>query len=533
MICAADTVGIFQIESRAQMSMLPRLRPRCFYDLVIEVAIVRPGPIHGNMVHPYLRRRNGEEPVTYPSEDVKEVLAKTLGVPLFQEQAMRLAIVAAGFTPEEADRLRHAIAAWKSRQQAVMNFGDRLINGMIERGYPRAFAERCFKQIQGFSEYGFPESHAASFALLVYVSAWLKCYHPAAFAAALINSQPMGFYAPAQIIRDAREHGVEVRPIDVHHSGWECGLEEGRHEGGEGGEGSDGATPKESGRRSDEEVPVRAPLLAARSSTSASPALRLGMRLIKGMRQEEAETIAAAVARHPDPSGFDSVQALWRASGVRASALKRLASADAFQSMGLDRQAALWQVKALHDEALPLLEKRHEGGSDEEEHALRSSLFAPRSSPPPAFSFLPAISEPRKVMQDYVTTGLSLRGHPVSFIRNRLDKAGVTPAIELKDEDQWPHGSSIAVAGIVLVRQRPGTASGIVFMTLEDETAVSNLIVRSQVFERCRKAARHGVVIIARGRVERRGQVVHILAHRLKDISDQVRELAAASRNFH
>ena len=257
------------------------------------------------------------------------------------------------------------------------------------------------------------------------------------------------------------------------------------------------------------------------------------MRLIKGMRQEEAETIAAAVARHPDPSGFDSVQALWRASGVRASALKRLASADAFQSMGLDRQAALWQVKALHDEALPLLEKRHEGGSDEEEHALRSSLFAPRSSPPPAFSFLPAISEPRKVMQDYVTTGLSLRGHPVSFIRNRLDKAGVTPAIELKDEDQWPHGSSIAVAGIVLVRQRPGTASGIVFMTLEDETAVSNLIVRSQVFERCRKAARHGVVIIARGRVERRGQVVHILAHRLKDISDQVRELAAASRNFH
>ena len=477
MICAADTVGVFQIESRAQMSMLPRLRPRCFYDLVIEVAIVRPGPIQGNMVHPYLRRRNGEEPVSYPSEDVRDVLSRTLGVPLFQEQAMKLAIVAAGFTPDEADQLRRSMAAWRRRGDQMERFGVRLVKGMIDRGYPREFADRCFEQIKGFSEYGFPESHAASFALLVYVSCWLKRWHPAVFSAALINSQPMGFYAPAQIVRDAREHGVEVREVDVASSRWDCTLEKGG-------------------------------------------SLRLGMRLVRGLREDEAALVINAVARS---GSLRSIAELWRASGARVSTLRRLASADAFRSMGLDRQAALWEIRSLSDERLPLFEATEKRGQTPLSDAGKGVCPL----------FLPRISDPRKVIQDYVATGLSLKAHPLSFCRDELAARGAVPAGEFADKRRWPHGSKAAVAGIVLVRQRPGTASGIVFMTLEDETGTANLIVRPQVYQRYRRAARHGVIVLARGTVERQGDVVHILVESLEDAAGALAPLAARSRDFH
>ena len=490
MICNADTIGVFQIESRAQMSMLPRLRPRCFYDLVIEVAIVRPGPIQGQMVHPYLRRRNGEEPVEYPNERVRQVLGKTLGVPLFQEQAMQLAIVAAGFTPDEADQLRRAIAAWKSKQKVIFTFGQRLIDGMVANGYDRGFAERCFDQIKGFSEYGFPESHAASFALIVYVSAWLKCHYPAEFAAALINSQPMGFYAPAQIVGDAKAHGVTVDPIDVNFSGWDCLVE--RHEGTE-------ARRHEGG--------------------GADSALRLGMRLVKGLRRDEAEAIADAVARR---GPFDTIDALWRASGVRTQSLRQLAEADAFTSMGLDRQHALWHIRDLHDTPLPLFEQE-----DTILSSLRSEL--PGGAP----SLLPPVPVPAKVIKDYVSTGVSLKAHPISFLRDRLEALGATRAGELRQEARWPGGEPIAVGGVVLVRQRPRTASGVVFMTLEDETGIANLICRPKIFERYRKAARHGVVVLARGRVERQGQVVHVMVSQIEDLSAAMRELAFPARNFH
>ncbi len=482
MVCAADTVGVFQIESRAQMSMLPRLRPRCFYDLVIEVAIVRPGPIQGNMVHPYLRRRNGEEPVSYPSEDVRDVLSRTLGVPLFQEQAMKLAIVAAGFTPDEADQLRRSMAAWRRRGDQMERFGVRLVKGMIDRGYPREFAERCFEQIKGFSEYGFPESHAASFALLVYVSCWLKRWHPAVFAAALLNSQPMGFYAPAQIVRDTREHGVEVREVDVASSRWDCMLEQ-SDEGGD------------------------------------SPCLRLGMRLVRGLREDEAALVVNAVARN---GSFRSIAELWRASGARVTTLRRLASADAFRSMGLDRQAALWEIRALSDEQLPLFDAAEPGAEKD-----------PGSFAAPGSLRLPEISELRKVIQDYVATGLSLKAHPVSFCRDALAARGAVPARKFADRRTWPHGSKAAVAGIVLVRQRPGTASGIVFMTLEDETGTANLIVRPQVYQRYRRAARHGVIVLARGTVERQGDVVHILVESIENADDAIAPLAVRSRDFH
>ncbi len=492
MVCAADTVGVFQIESRAQMSMLPRLRPRCFYDLVIEVAIVRPGPIQGDMVHPYLRRRCGEEPVVFPDEAVREVLGKTLGVPLFQEQAMRLAIVAAGFSPDEADRLRRAMAAWKRKGDQIERFGRRLMQGMIDRGYGEPFARRCFEQIKGFSEYGFPESHAASFALLVYVSAWLKLHHPAAFAAALINSQPMGFYAPAQIVRDALEHGVVVHPVDVNSSRWDCTLEDG---------GVDGA----------------------------GPALRLGMRLVRSLREDEAGAIADAVARR---GPFTSIEALWRGSAVRVAALRCLAAADAFGSMGLDRQRALWEVRALRDEELPLFEEEKGtvpffGGQCS---GVDRGPLAEKGDWP---LLLPPVPEPRKVVQDYAALGLSLKAHPVSFMREKLEARGAVGAAEFADAVRLPHGSRAAVGGIVLVRQRPGTASGIVFMTIEDETGIANLILRPRIYERDRSAARHGVVVLARGKVERQGDVVHLLVDSIESADWAVAELASRSRDFH
>ena len=513
MICSADTIGVFQIESRAQMSMLPRLRPRCFYDLVIEVAIVRPGPIQGKMVHPYLRRRNGEEPVIYPDERVKEVLGKTLGIPLFQEQAMRLAIVGAGFTPDEADQLRRAMAAWKRKGNQIEKFGKRLIDGMISRGYPLEFAQRCFEQIKGFSDYGFPESHAASFALLVYVSAWLKKHHPAAFAAALINSQPMGFYAPAQLVRDAQEHGVEVYAVDVNYSQWDCTLQE-RHAPGTG-------TPPEQARRDEgTELFSREPKASAWGKDA--PSLRLGMRLIKGLREDEANAISQAVDRY---GSFTSIERLWRTSSVRIVTLRALARADAFGSMGLDRQAALWEIRRLRDDELPLFDGKRDnvhlapgeytGGSGGERDAL------------------PPIPQPRKVVQDYAAVGLSLKAHPISFIRLMLESRGAIEAAQLKDAKRYPQGMVVSVAGIVLVRQRPATASGIIFMTLEDETSISNLIIRPHIYERFRPAARHGVIILARGRVERQGEVIHILVDHVQSIEWPAEALQASSRDFH
>ncbi len=515
MICHADTIGVFQIESRAQMSMLPRLKPRHFYDLVIEVAIVRPGPIQGNMVHPYLRRRNGEDPVSYPNAAIEAVLSRTLGVPLFQEQAMQLSIVAAGFTPDEADKLRRAMAAWKRKGDAIFRFGEKLINGMLANGYPREFADRCFEQIKGFSEYGFPESHAASFAILVYVSAWLKRHKPAAFAAALINSQPMGFYRPAQIIGDAREHGVEVLPVDVNRSGWDCSLEA-----------SDEATKRRSDEGTEPEAQARV-LEAARDEETKrrrdgvgeareswgrpGPAIRLGMRLVKGLSRDDAERIADAVA---DRGPFSTIEALWRASGVSAAFLKKLAQADAFGSMGLDRQAALWQIRPLRDDRLPLFEQTD--GTDET-----------------GLDLLPRIKPGRRVLQDYESTGLSLKAHPVSFVRRGLAELGAITAADLRSEAACPTGRRVQVAGLVLVRQRPGTASGVVFITLEDETGIANLILWPKVFERFRREARLSRVLLASGRVERQGEVVHLHVERLESLDGEVPMGVRGSRDFH
>lgn len=494
MMCKADTIGVFQIESRAQMSMLPRLRPRCFYDLVIEVAIVRPGPIQGNMVHPYLRRRAGEEPVTYPDEAVRKVLGRTLGVPLFQEQAMALAIVAAGFTPGEADQLRRAMAAWKRKGDLIYRFGQRIIEGMTRRGYGRDFAERCFEQIKGFSEYGFPESHAASFALLVYASAWLKKHHPAAFAASLLNSQPMGFYAPAQIVRDAREHGVLVREIDVNHSDWDCTLE---------------------GPRT----------------------MRLGMRLAKSMREEEAVALATSrAARGP----FTSIPQLRQRSGVSVGSLRALARADAFASMGMDRQHALWTIQSMRDDELPLFDQHDKSHATLPAPDPRVDVIAsePANVPNPLdldalTTALPAIAPHRIVHQDYAATGLSLKAHPMSFLRDRLNERKVVRARDLALSMATPNGRRVSVAGLVLVRQRPGTASGIVFITMEDETGIANLIIRPAIFEKFRSIARMSVALLASGRVERAHDVVHVLVSNLESIDAWQPDLIARSRDFH
>jgi error-prone DNA polymerase len=471
MICKADTVGVFQIESRAQMSMLPRLRPRCYYDLVIEVAIVRPGPIQGQMVHPYLKRRSGEEPVTYPTPEIERVLARTLGVPLFQEQAMAMAIVAAGFSAGEADQLRRAIASWKRSANAIKVFERKLIDGMLSRGHSAHFAAQVFTQISGFAGYGFPESHAASFALLVYCSCWLKRHKPAAFAAALINSQPMGFYQPAQIIRDAQEHGVTVLPIDVNLSHWDCTL-----------------------------VP---------SPTSDGHAIRLGMRLAKGLPEADADRIMNARLSGPYPD----ILRLWRRSGSSVRGLRRLAEADAFGSMRLSRRAALWAIQALRDDPMPLFE--HAVPADDEP--------APLPTPEPS----------SEVAEDYRSVGLSLKAHPLSFARESLAAKGVTPNADLADERKTPTNRRTTVAGIVLVRQRPGTASGIVFMTIEDETGVANLIFRPAVYERFRRVARHSPVIAATGTVERAGRVVHLLVRSIREIRLNEGHTFQESRNFH
>jgi error-prone DNA polymerase len=487
MICKADTVGVFQIESRAQMSMLPRLKPRCYYDLVIEVAIVRPGPIQGDMVHPYLRRRNGEEPVTYHSPEIERVLGRTLGVPLFQEQCMSLAVSAAGFTPGEADQLRRAMAAWKRSGAAILKFERKLIDGMIARGYSQEFAGQVFTQISGFSGYGFPESHAASFALLVYASCWLKCHTPAAFAAALINSQPMGFYQPAQIIRDAKEHGVEVRPIDAMLSRWDCTLE---------------------------------PTNCARPElhTSTQPAIRLGMRLVKGLSQAHAERVVAMLEESPRPRTLDELTCTARKKGVPIEALRHLARADAFGSLGLSRRQALWTLTRLDADALPLFD----GLNDDAAHAedADSSLH------------LPMVNPADEVTLDYARAQLSLKAHPISFVREELDRLRVVPTRHLRDETHTPAGTRVTVAGLVLVRQRPGTASGIVFMTIEDETGIANVIVFPKVYQRCRAAAKHSVAVLCTGRIERQGEVVHLKATRIRRLELHT-GLPGGSRDFH
>jgi error-prone DNA polymerase len=467
MLCRADSVGVFQVESRAQMTMLPRLRPRNFYDLVIEVAIVRPGPIQGDMVHPYLRRRNGEETVEYPSPELAAVLGKTCGVPLFQEQAMRIAIVAAGFSPAEADGLRRAMATFRRTGQ-VGNFRDKFIGGMVGRGYQADFAERCFRQIEGFGDYGFPESHAASFALLVYVSAWLKCHYPAAFACALLNSQPMGFYAPAQIVRDARDHGVAVRPVDVNRSAWDCTLEDD----------ADGAVSRRDG-----------------------PALRLGFRQVRGLR--EADMAALVAARG---AGVSSVRELWLRSGLGPAVLERLAGADAFGSLGLDRRAALWAVRGLGPPPLPLF----------------AAAAAAEAGPEAAVALAPA-APGEQVIDDYAALRLTLRAHPLALLRRGLAARRVLPAAALADAAP---GSVVTVAGLVICRQRPGTASGVIFATLEDETGIANLIIWPRVFERHRKAVMRARLMQATGRLQREGLVIHIVALRLVDLSDRLAALA-------
>jgi error-prone DNA polymerase len=538
MIRRADTMGVFQIESRAQMSMLPRLRPRCFYDLVIEVAIVRPGPIQGNMVHPYLRRRSGQEPVTYPSPEIRQVLEKTLGVPLFQEQAMRLAVVAAGFTPGEADQLRRAMGAWR-RPGIIDQFHKKLIEGMHGRGLSQEYAEAVFRQIRGFGDYGFPESHAASFALLVYVSAWLKYHHMAAFTAALLNSQPMGFYAPAQLVRNARDHGVEVRPVDVNHSDWDCTLEEvGSRQKAVGSGEND-----ECGMMNDECQTEPSSIHHSSFIIHHFP-LRLGFRMMTGFCEAHARRIVEARGAEP----FGSVEDFARRTGLSRSAITRLAKAGAFGSLGLDRRGALWHALAQEQEDLPLFDRAEqckmqsakcevqieegegtEGGIGNSDVFTRSpvhhSSFIIHHSPVP----LPPMSPAQEVLADYRTTGLSLRAHPVQFLRSGLERLGVVPAVQLKTRR---NGKPVCVAGIVLVRQRPGTAKGITFVTLEDETGTSNLIIRPDVWRKFRSAALGATILLAHGRLQREGLVIHVLVSRLENLSGRLEELTSQSRDF-
>ena len=482
MIQRADTLGVFQIESRAQMSMLPRLRPAEFYDLVIEVAIVRPGPIQGGMVHPYLKRRQGIEQPEEVGPALYAVLKRTLGIPLFQEQAMQIAIVAGGFTPGEADQLRRAMATFR-RAGTIGTFRDKLITGMKKRGYTQDFAERCFKQIEGFADYGFPESHAASFALLVYVSCWLKCHYPDVFAAALLNSQPMGFYAPAQIVRDAREHGVEIRPPDINSSHIENALEPGEQ-----------AAEHVWNRHKDMAGDIR-----------ADHAVRLGFSRIKGLREADAALIVARRGR-----GYDSVRDLWLRTGLGPSVLERLAEADAFTSLGLDRRDALWAVKGVRGtdgaETLPLF--------------AAATTRDPRREPD---ADLPPMPPGEQVIHDYRHLGLSLKAHPVSFVRSGLEARRTLSCAQLSETR---HGHIIETAGLVLVRQRPGTASGVVFMTLEDETGIANIIVWPKTFEAYRRVVLGARFVAVKGQVQREGEVIHLIARQLTDLTAAITALS-------
>jgi error-prone DNA polymerase len=498
MISRADTVGVFQIESRAQMSMLPRLKPNCFYDLVIEVAIVRPGPIQGDMVHPYLRRRAGKEPVSYPSKELEQVLGKTCGVPLFQEQAMRIAIVAAGLTPAEADQLRRAMAPFK-RAGLIRGFRDQMIQGMTRKGYAREFAERCFSQIEGFGTYGFPESHAASFALLVYASAWMKCRYPDVFACALLNSQPMGFYAPAQIVRDAREHGIETREADVNASDWDCTLE----------------------MRALRNEPHRSHAEMS-GDILGSRAIRLGFRQIKGVAEEDMRRLVARRGK-----GYDSVRDVWLRAALSPAALMRLAEADAFASLGLSRRDALWAAAGLN-----------RAGDKDDLPLLRDLAFAPLEPD----AHLPPMPPGEEIVEDYRFLSLSLKGHPVAFLRKRLDARGALPC-ELLAHFPDGDGRRVTVAGIVLLRQRPGTAKGVVFMTIEDETGQANIIVWPKLLERQRAEIIGARYVAVTGALQKAAGVIHVVARRVEDLSSDLRLLETMrvaagdampkARNFH
>lgn len=455
MVSHADTIGVFQIESRAQQSMLPRLKPRCFYDLVIEVAIVRPGPIQGDMVHPYLRRRNGEEAVEYPSKELESILGRTLGVPLFQEQAMKIAIVAAGFTPAEADALRRSMATFKMKG-GISEFREKLIRGMTAKGYSSDYAIRVFKQLEGFGSYGFPESHAVSFALLVYVSSWLKCYYPEVFACALLNSMPMGFYQPAQIIIDARKHGVEVRPVDVNFSEWHNILEE------------------QSGKYR---------------------ALRLGFLQVKGLSEEDVKVLLKL-----RKDGYTSIFEL-RDAGIGDSTLEKLADADAFRSIGQDRREALWNATT-KDKPRALFPS----GSDVNESAVQ----------------LPEMTLSEHVAYDYASTSLSLKAHPVSFVRSDLEQLHVVPTNSL---NMIPPGTMVKVAGLILVRQRPGTAKGVCFITLEDETGTANLVVFENLFNKYRKEIIQSRLLMVEGELQREGEVIHVIVKRCFNFSGLLQRL--------
>ena len=567
MLSRADSLGVFQVESRAQMTMLPRLKPRTFYDLVIEVAIVRPGPIQGNMVHPYLRRRQGLETAEYPkpaygeANELEPILKKTLGVPLFQEQAMKIAIVAGGFTPGEADKLRRAMATFK-RIGTIGTFRDKMVGGMLAKGYQREFAERCFGQIEGFGEYGFPESHAASFAILVYASAWLKCHYPDVFAAALLNAQPMGFYAPSQIVRDVREHGVEVRPPDINFSDWDSTLEPGTHAAGH----------------------LHTMHNDMRGDVQTTYAIRLGLREIKGMREEDANLIVEKrsspllprseaerwggvgggghfsfdkpVSKEPPTpaapnSGlpefglkgasrinaacvlptlpttrnsawgegkktpYDSVRDLWLRIGLAPRVLERLADADAFGSLGLTRRDALWAAKALgrvgdRDDDLPLFM------ANAGDAPLNSTAREPDVALPP----MPIGEE---VVNDYRFLRLSLRAHPAQFLRDDLARHGIVRNETLRTTAS---GRRVRVSGLVTCRQRPGSANGVVFMTIEDETSLANVIIWPTVFERCRPIVLGARYVAVRGPVQSESGVIHLVAEDLEDLTPWLAQLA-------
>jgi error-prone DNA polymerase len=560
MLSKADSIGVFQVESRAQMSMLPRLKPKKFYDLVIEVAIVRPGPIQGDMVHPYLRRRNGIETEEYPSDALRQVLEKTKGVPLFQEQAMQIAIVGAGFTPDEADRLRRSMASFR-RNGEIHLFREKFIDGMVANRYSRDFATRCFNQIEGFGTYGFPESHAASFSLLVYVSAWIKCFHPEVFACALLNAQPMGFYQPAQIVRDAREHGVEVLPVDVNRSHWDCTLE-------------DSTTSPASfetrliGAPQDDGVfdgikKIRHPEEAAeqpsRRTHDAYPALsrrlavRLGFRQIKGFSQDDAQRLVEARG-----DGYPDIPALRHRSGLGRLALERLAAADTLRSMQLDRRQGLWALKALGEAPLPLFaaailpqgrpasfettaarSPQNEGVLIDgikilphpEELAKPASRRTHALDPVAkneicAAALLPPMPLGEHVVEDYASTSLSLKRHPLAFLRAELAQQDIVTAAELAS---LPVERRVAVAGLVLIRQRPGSAKGVIFITLEDETGIANLIVWPPVLERFRRTVLGATLLYCKGRLQREEGVIHVVAEDLRDLTPRLNTLRERS----
>jgi DNA polymerase-3 subunit alpha/error-prone DNA polymerase len=491
MMCRADTLGVFQIESRAQMSMLPRLRPDTFYDLVIEVAIVRPGPIQGDMVHPYLKRREQRAqgiPIKYPSQKLEAVLKRTLGVPLFQEQAMQIAIDGAGFKPAEADRLRRAMATFK-RTGTIQSFETKFIEGMLSNRYEREFAQQCFNQIKGFGEYGFPESHAASFALLVYASSWVKAYYPDVFCAAMLNSQPMGFYAPAQLVRDAREHGVEIRPVDVNFSDWDCLLEEAEFD----------------------RARVDFRHASMRDVMKTRYAVRLGFRQVKGLSEKSLDGFFENRG-----AGYVSVRDLWLRSGLDKADIERLADADAFGSLGLDRRRALWEVRALDAksaaEKLPLFDVA--GSADLQVE--------------PAVT-LPAMLQGEQVIEDYRYLSLSLKAHPVSFLRERLAQMGITRNVDLLT---IANGRMVTIAGLVLVRQRPGSANGVIFMTLEDETGVSNAIVWTKVFDKYRPVVMGARLVKIRGRLQSQSGVIHVVVDHIEDMTSALGILQREARRF-